>query len=102
MFVVIQEFPPLKEGMDEEFRKWFAWTNDVYSKHRGFISRRLMEPVGREGPYVAIIEHETRDTFMEMHDSEDRSKAFAKLRSLLKGGPQPRFYQVVPEFYCRI
>ena len=102
MFVVIQEFPPIKEGMDEEFRRWFAWTNEMYSRHAGFVSRRLMRPVGKEGAYVALVEHETRETFMKMHDSEDRNKAFAKLVPLLKGGPKPRFFEVIPECDCRI
>jgi hypothetical protein len=58
--------------------------------------------VGKEGPYVAIVEHETRETFMKMHDSTDRYKAFARLTPMLKGGPKPRFYEVVPETECRI
>ena len=44
MFVNVVEFPPIKKGKDEEFRKWFVWSNTVYEKFDGFISRRLLKP----------------------------------------------------------
>ncbi len=68
MFVNIVRFPPLRPGTEDEFRAWFAWSNDEYAKHPGFIQRRLLQPRDR-GSYVAIVEHESFDTFMAMHTS---------------------------------
>lgn len=43
MFVNIAEFSAIKKGKEEEF-KWFEWSNTVYEKFDGFISRRLLKP----------------------------------------------------------
>jgi heme-degrading monooxygenase HmoA len=89
------EFPPLKEGKEEEFKKWFEWSNTVYEKFDGFISRRLLKPTEKGENYAAIVEHESRDTFMAMHLSDERREAWAKVEPLLDGGPTPRFYEVI-------
>ena len=31
MFINIAEFPPIKKGKDEEFKKWFEWSNSQVS-----------------------------------------------------------------------
>src|SRR5450756_1112799 len=64
MFVNIVEFPPIKKGKDEEFRKWFAWSNTLYEKFDGFISRRLLKPTKGKGNYAAIVEHESEETII--------------------------------------
>lgn len=94
MFVNIVEFPPLKKSKDEEFRKWFEWSNTVYEKFDGFVSRRLLKPT-EEGNYAAIVEHESEKTFMAMHLSDERQKAWAKVELLLDGEPTPHFYDVI-------
>lgn len=94
MFVNIVEFPPIKKGKDEEFRKWFEWSNSVYEKFDGFISRRLLKPT-KGGNYAAIVEHESEDTFMAMHLSKERQKAWEKVEPLLEGHPKPGFYDVI-------
>ena len=94
MFVNIVEFPPIRQGRDEEFRKWFEWSNTVYEKFDGFISRRLLRPT-KQGNYVGIVEHESQNTFIAMHSSDERQKAWAKVQSLLDGTPTPTFYEVV-------
>lgn len=95
MFVNIIEFPPIKKGKDKEFREWFEWSNTVYEKFDGFTSRRLLKPTKGKKKYVAIVEHETEETFMKMHLSDERQKAWAKVEPLLNEGPTPHFYEVM-------
>lgn len=95
MFVNIIEFPPIKKEKKDEFKKWFEWSNTVYEKFDGFISRRLLKPTKGKKNYVAIVEHETEKTFMTMHLSDERQKAWAKVEPLLNGAPTPLFYKVV-------
>jgi len=95
VFVNVIEFPTIKKGKDEEFRKWFEWSNTVYQKFDGFISRRLLKPTKGKKNYVAVVEHETEKTFMTMHLSDERQKAWAKVEPLLNGGPTPHFYEVI-------
>jgi heme-degrading monooxygenase HmoA len=94
MFVNIVEFPSIRKGKDEEFRKWFEWSNTVYDRFEGFISRRLLKPTEADGNYAAIVEHESEKTFMAMHLSDERQKAWAKVEPLLDGSPKPHFYEV--------
>ena len=94
MFVNIVQFPPIKAGKDAEFREWFAWSNQEYAKHEGFIRRRLLKP--REGGnYTAIVEHESYETFWAMHTSPAQAEAGKRVRPLLDGDPSPVFYEVV-------
>lgn len=94
-FVNIIEFPSIKEGKDEEFRRWFEWSNTVYAKFDGFISRRLLQSTEGTAKYAAIVEHKSKDTFMAMHLSEERQEAWKKVELLLNGEPTPNFYEVV-------
>lgn len=94
MFVNIIQFPPIKAGKDDEFREWFAWSNQEYAKHNGFISRRLLKP--RDGGlYTAIVEHESYETFMAMHTSPTQAEAARRVKPLLDGEPTPEFYESV-------
>lgn len=94
MFVNIIHFPPVKAGKDTGFREWFTWSNEQYAKHRGFISRRFLRP--REGGnYVAIVEHESYETFMAMHTSPTQADARRRVEPLLDGSPTPHFYEVI-------
>ncbi len=93
VFVNIVQFTRVKEGKDDGFRKWFEWSNTVYEKFDGFISRRLLKPV--RGNYIAIVEHESEETFIAMHLSKERGKAWKKVESLLDGSPKPSFYKVM-------
>ncbi len=94
MFVNIVQFPPIAAGKDAEFREWFAWSNAEFAKHRGFISRRLLKPRGG-GNYAAVVEHESYETFMAMHNSPEQAKAAERVNLLLDGSPSPMFYEVV-------
>jgi len=94
MFVNIIHFPPIRHGKDAEFQKWFTWSNGKYAQHEGFISRRLL--TSREGGnYVAVVEHESYETFMVMHTSPIQAKALERVKPLLDGSPNPQFYEVI-------
>jgi heme-degrading monooxygenase HmoA len=94
MFVVIINFPPIKEGKDAEFREWFTWTNKEFASYKGLIGRRLLKPV-KGGNYAAIVEHESQETFMAMHNSPAHAEAGERVGSLLDGSPTPQFYEAI-------
>jgi heme-degrading monooxygenase HmoA len=94
MFVNIVHFPPIKTGKDAEFREWFAWSNEEFAKHKGFIRRVLLKPLD-SGNYAAIVEHESKETFMAMHNSPTRAKAFERVKPLFDGNPIREFYEAV-------
>lgn len=96
MFVVIVNFPPIKKGKDTEFREWFAWSNKEFAKNKGFIGRRLLRPV-KDGSYVGITEHQSRETFMAMHNSPGHDEAGRRVEPLFDGNPTPTFYEVIVE-----
>jgi heme-degrading monooxygenase HmoA len=94
MFVNIVQFPKIREGKDREFRQWFEDSNRAYSGHPGFIRRILLQP--REGGnYVAIVEHESHETFMAMHTSATQADFRQRVDPLFEGNPRPTFYDVV-------
>ncbi|TKB24649.1 antibiotic biosynthesis monooxygenase [Desulfopila sp. IMCC35006] len=93
MFVVIISFPPIKAGKDEEFKKWFASSNEQFKPFKGFIGRRLLKPEG-EGSYAAIVEFESRDAFQAMHSSSVHDMEGEQVMPLFDGKPIPRFYEV--------
>ena len=96
MLVNIVHFPRIKDGSDAEFRQWFVDSNRDYAEHPGFIRRVLLRsPDG--GNYVAIVEHESHETFMAMHTSETQAALRKRVGPLLDGDPKPSFYEVVVE-----
>jgi len=96
MFIVLISFPPIKEGKDADFQKWFASTNEVFGSFSGFISRRLLKPENG-GNYAAIVEFKDQAAFQAMHSSPPHDEAGAKVRPLFDGQPAPTFYQVISE-----
>ncbi|MDY0221826.1 MAG: antibiotic biosynthesis monooxygenase [Desulfobacterium sp.] len=94
MFIALISFPPIKAGKDAEFREWFTTTNGLFSKSKGFIGRRLLEPI-EEGNYAAIVEFESQETFKAMHASSAHDKAAERVMPLFDGTPTPLFYQLV-------
>ncbi len=95
MFINLIQFPPVKTGKDGEFRKWFEWSNTIYSKFDGFISRKLLKPSQGNGGYAALVEHKSEQTFMVMHTSAERQQVWAKVEPLITGAPTPQFYTVL-------
>ena len=94
MFVVIINFPPIKEGKDAEFKEWFADTNREFGNYKGFIGRRLLKPI-KGGNYAAVVEHESQETFMAMHESPAHDVAGKRVGPLFDGSPTPQFYEVI-------
>ncbi|MSM39089.1 MAG: antibiotic biosynthesis monooxygenase [Geobacter sp.] len=94
MFVVIINFPPIKEGKDAAFREWFADTNKEFGNFKGFIGRRLLKPM-ESGNYAAIVEHESRESFMVMHESPAHIEAGKRVGLLFDGSASPKFYEVI-------
>ena len=94
MFVAIINFPPIKEGKDSEFQEWFAWTNKEFANCKGFVGRRLLKPL-KGGTYAAIMEHESRETFIAMGDSPVHAEAGKRVAPLLDGQPTVEFYNVI-------
>lgn len=96
MFVNIIHFPPIKNGKDAAFKEWFTWSTELYGKHKGFVSRKLLQP--RDGGhYVAVVEHESFDTFMTMHTSPTQAEVNAAAEGLFDNHPTPEFYDVILE-----
>jgi heme-degrading monooxygenase HmoA len=93
VFVVLIDFPPIKEGKDAEFREWFAETNHLLGSFEGFIGRRLLKPIN-DGNYAAIIEHESRESFMAMRASQAHNEAGKRVAPLFDGSASLRFYEV--------
>jgi heme-degrading monooxygenase HmoA len=94
MFIVIISFPPIKEGKDAEFQKWFASSNQTFSSFEGFISRKLLRPL-EGGNYAAVVELENQAAFQAMHSSSIHDRAGEEVRPLLDGKPTPKFYEVI-------
>lgn len=95
MFINTIEFPPIKAEKESEFLDWFKWSNSIYKDCDGYISRRLLKLTKGSQNYVSLVEHESEKTFMAMHTSKVRQEAYDKLKPLLDGSLNAKFYQVV-------
>lgn len=93
MFINFVEFPPIKEGKEQEFKNWFKESNVIFSKFDGFVSRRLL--VSARGSYSGLVEHQSKDTFMKMHTSKEQAELRAKAATMFDGEPKPSFYEVI-------
>lgn len=94
MFMVIIDIPPVKAGMDAEFREWFVQTNKEFATHQGFISRRLLKPI-EGGNYAAIVEHESHESFMAMHNTAAHAQAAKLVEPMFDGSRSPKFFEVI-------
>jgi len=95
VFVNLVDFAPLKPGKEEAFQEWFRHSSEVFAKHPGFISRTLLGPIEGTSRYAAIIEHESKETFMDMHLSDDRERLFREAEPLILGESKPHFYHLL-------
>jgi quercetin dioxygenase-like cupin family protein/heme-degrading monooxygenase HmoA len=95
IFINLVDFAPLKPGKEEAFREWFRRSSDIFARHKGFISRTLLGPIEGGSRYAAIIEHESKETFMDMHLSDDREELTRQTESLLLGESKPHFYELL-------
>ena len=90
-FVNLVNFPPIRPGKEAEFLEWFRWSNELYSKHKGFISRTLLKPTEGNPNYAAIVEHESEETFMAMHLSKVVKKLLNGWNHSLRAGQRHIF-----------
>ena len=94
-YVNLVDFAPLKPGKQEAFLDWFRRSSEVFARHRGFISRTLLAPIEGGSRYAAIVEHESKETFMDMHLSDDRAELFQEVEPLVLGASTPHFYELL-------
>lgn len=94
MLVVIALFPAVPAEKDQQFRDWFAWSNELLRDTvTGLRERRLLR--GDDRSYVAVVELEDSATLAAMHSSEAAAQVHERLASILEEGPRATRYEVV-------
>ncbi len=94
-FINLIDFAPLKPGKEEAFRVWFHHSSEVLAKHPGFVSRTLLGPIEGGSRYAAVVEHESKETFMDMQLSDDREELFRQAEPLILGPSTPHFFETL-------
>ena len=94
MFVMIAEIS-LKEGAEDDFKSWFSESNKVLSNFPGFVSRRFLK--SPDGNYRIIVEHESKDTFIKMHQSPEHEKLHPTGHSFMSADPVRKTFTVAAE-----
>lgn len=92
MFIVIADIK-LKNGIEDDFKKWFETSNQTLSKIDGFVSRRLLK--SNDGSFRIIVEHQSKETFEKMHQTDIHTQLNKQAISFMDGLPTKKFYQVV-------
>ncbi len=92
MFIVIADIQ-LKKETESEFKQWFAESNKTLSKLDGFVSRRLLEST--DGKHRIVVEHQSKETFEKMHQSQEHAKLHAQAVTFMEEPPSPKFYNIV-------
>ena len=83
----------LKEGLESDFKEWFSESNKVLSKLDGFVSRKLLKST--DSTLRILVEHQSKDTFEKMHNSEDHAKLHATAVTFMEQPPMPKFHNVI-------
>jgi len=94
MFVMIADVQ-LKEGAEDDFKSWFSESNKVLSSFPGFVSRRFLKSA--DGGYRIIVEHESKETFIKMHQSPEHEKLHPKGHSFMSADPVRKTFTVVAQ-----
>lgn len=94
MFVMMADIQ-LKDGAEEDFKIWFSESNRVLSGFPGFISRRLLK--GHDGSYRIVVEHESRETFVKMHNSPEHEEIHPAGHSFMSADPVRKTFLVAAE-----
>jgi len=94
MFVMIADVQ-LKEGAEDDFKSWFSESNKVLSSFPGFVSRRFLKSA--DGSYRIIVEHESKETFIKMHQSAEHEKLHPKGHSFMSADPGRKTFTVVAQ-----
>jgi hypothetical protein len=96
MHIAIARFSAVPAERDQDFRDWFARSNNHLRETAGLKSRRLLR--APDGSYIALLEHESASTFAAMHTTEAVSMIHEGLGLILNDGPQALTYDVVVDF----
>ena len=94
MFVMMADIQ-LKEGAEDDFKSWFSESNKVLSSFPGFVSRRFLKSA--DGSYRIIVEHESKETFIKMHQSPEHEKLHPKGHSFMSADPVRKTFTVAAE-----
>jgi len=89
MFVVMADISVDADDA-EEFERWFAASNGILSEMPGFKSRRLFcsdDGGGRTRSYRVLMTHESKSTFVAMHNSPEHERIFSEGRKLMRSDP---------------
>jgi antibiotic biosynthesis monooxygenase (ABM) superfamily enzyme len=92
MVIGIVNFPLVKPGKEAKFLEWFSWTNAYFAKQNGFISRRLINQIGDQSRYAAIIEFESYEEFKMVAEQKFHAESAKCLAEILEGMPTPILY----------
>lgn len=93
MFIVIVDID-FKRELESDFEKWFYESNQILSKFKGFVSRKLAD--SKKGKQCVIVEHQSKETFDEMYHSEEYVKLQFEALSMFKVKTIiPRVYNLV-------
>ncbi|MDH3312956.1 MAG: antibiotic biosynthesis monooxygenase [Nitrosopumilus sp.] len=94
MFVMMADVQ-LKDGAEDDFKKWFSESNKVLANFPGFISRRFLK--ANDGSYRIIVEHESKETFIQMHNSPEHDKLHPEGHSYMSSPPARKTFSIVAE-----
>ncbi len=93
MFVMVADIQ-LKDGTEEDFKRWFSESSMVLSGFPGFVSRRLLKAHDGSG-YKIIVEHESKETFIKMHNSPEHEKLHPTGHSFMSADPVRKTFSVI-------
>ena len=94
MFVMMATLQ-LNQGVEDQFKAWFAESNKVLSGSPGFISRHLLKSADGNNNYTVIVEHQSKESFIKMHQSPEHEKVHPKGRSFMSADPIKRAFTIV-------
>ena len=96
MHIAIARFPTVPAEHDNDFRDWFAWSNDQLCGMAGLRGRRLLR--ASDGSYTVLVEHESAAAFAAMLKAEAVSMIHRGLGPLLNDRRQAMSYDVLMDF----
>ena len=91
-FVNLVFFPPVSEGKDIEFRRWFWQSGGCSANPPEFHRRRLLWPI-EGGSYAAVMEYDGYGGLPDRPAGRTRDQALQWACPLLDGDPHPRFFE---------
>ncbi len=96
MFVMIADIQ-LKDGAESDFKNWFVESNKILCNFPGFISRKFLKSSDGSSSYRILVEHESKETFIKMHNSPEHEKVHPTGQSFMACDPLRKTYTIVAE-----